>query len=162
MSVVLDIAAAYRRPKAVFRRRLGRVPSESRALATLMAGCLMVFVAGWPSLQRNAIETGAPLEPMIVGALFAWLFAMPLVAYTLGTLTHLAARLFGGRGTGYGARFALFWALLVASPLWLLNGLVAGFIGPGPELTLVGAVAFGAFLVHWGINLTVAERSDGS
>ncbi len=158
MSVVLDMVAAYRRPVAVFRRRLGDGPREDRALATLMVACLLVFASQWPRLQRVALETGEALEPMLGGALFGWLFVMPLVAYALGTLTHLVARLFGGRGTGFSARFALFWALLVASPLWLLSGLVAGFIGDGVELGLVGAVALGAFLVHWSLNLWTAER----
>ena len=158
MSVLGDIVAAYRTPAGVFRRRLGEVPREDRALAILMAGCLMVFVAQWPRLQRVALETGEDFQPLIGGALFAWLFVMPLVAYALGTLTHLIARALGGHGSAYAARFALFWALLVASPLWLLSGLVAGFIGDGPQLALVGAVALGAFLVHWSLNLWAAER----
>jgi hypothetical protein len=158
VSVVLDIAEAYRRPAPVFRRRLGAGAREDRALAILMAGCLLVFVAQWPRLQRLAFETGEELPPLIGGALFGWLFVMPLVAYALGAATHLIARLLGGRGTGYAARLALFWALLVASPLWLLWGLVAGFIGDGPQLAVVGAVALGAFLVHWSLNLWTAER----
>lgn len=158
MSVVLDIAEAYRRPAPVFRRRLGDAPREDRALAVLMAACLLVFVAQWPRLQRLAIETGEAFEPLVGGALFGWLFVMPLVAYALGTLTHVIARALGGQGSAYAARFALFWALLVASPLWLLSGLVAGFIGKGPQLALVGAVALGAFLVHWSLNLWTAER----
>ncbi|MEZ5768145.1 MAG: YIP1 family protein [Paracoccaceae bacterium] len=153
-----DIAEAYRRPAPVFRRRLGEAPREDRALAVLMAACLMVFVAQWPRLQRLAFETGEDFEPLVGGALFAWLFVMPLVAYALGTLTHVIARMLGGQGSAYAARFALFWALLVASPLWLLSGLVAGFIGEGPQLALVGAVALGAFLVHWTLNLWTAER----
>ncbi|MCB1357195.1 MAG: YIP1 family protein [Maritimibacter sp.] len=158
MSVLSDIVEAYRRPAPVFRRRLGEVPREDRALAVLMAACLMVFVAQWPRLQRVAFETGEDFEPLVGGALFAWLFVMPLVAYALGTVTHLIARALGGHGSPYAARFALFWALLVASPLWLLSGLVAGFIGQGPQLALVGAVALGAFLVHWSLNLWAAER----
>ena len=34
----------------------------------------------------------------------------------------------GGQGSAYGARLAVFWALLSSAPLVLLNGLVAGFI----------------------------------
>lgn len=158
MSVMRDIVEAYRRPASVFRRRLGTGAREDRALAVLMAACLLIFVAQWPRLQRLAIESGEAFEPLVGGALFGWLFVMPLVAYALGTLSHVIARVFGGRGSAYGARFALFWALLVASPLWLLSGLVAGFIGKGPQLALVGAVALGAFLVHWSLNLWTAER----
>ncbi|HCQ64772.1 MAG TPA: YIP1 family protein [Rhodobacteraceae bacterium] len=158
MSVVLDIAEAYRRPASVFRRRLGVAPREDRALAILMAACLLVFVSAWPVMQRKAIETGEEFEMLIAGTLFVWLFLMPLLAYTLGTLSHGLARLVGGRGSGYSARFALFWALLVASPLWLLWGLTQGFVGPGVQEKLVGAVALGAFLVHWSLNLWTAER----
>lgn len=160
MSVLRDIVAAYRQPVPVFRRRLGPGRREDRALGVLMTACVLVFVAQWPRLQRLAIETGEAFEPLVGGALFAWLFVMPLVAYALGTFTHLCARAAGGQGTAYGARFALFWALLVASPLWLLYGLVAGFIGEGVQLTLVGLVALGAFLVHWSLNLWTAERPE--
>ena len=158
MSVVLDIARAYRKPAEVFRRRLGDGPREDRALITLMVACLLIFVAQWPRLQRLAIADGSDLQPLIGGALFGWMFIVPLAAYALGALSHLLARPLGGGGTGYGARLALFWALLVASPLWLLWGLVAGFIGEGVQLKLVGAVALLAFLVHWSLNLWTAER----
>lgn len=159
MSVAGDILRAYRAPGAVFRARLGQDAREDRALVVLMAACGLIFVAQWPRLQREAFETGAEFQPLIGGALLAWLFIVPLAAYALGTLTHLAAKLAGGTGTGYSARFALFWALLVASPLWLLYGLVAGLIGPGVQLDLVGVVALTAFLVHWSLNLWAAERA---
>lgn len=159
MSVAGDILRAYRAPQAVFRARLGEGVREDRALVVLMAACGLIFVAQWPRLQREAFETGADFQPLVGGALLAWLFIVPLAAYAIGTLTHMLIRPFGGAGSGYSARFALFWALLVASPLWLLWGMVAGLIGPGGQLNLVGAVALTAFLVHWSLNLWVAERA---
>ncbi|SMH56782.1 YIP1 family protein [Maritimibacter sp. HL-12] len=159
MGVATDILRAYVAPRAVFVARLGSAPREDRALAVLMAACLLIFVAQWPRLQREAFETGQEFQVLAGGALLAWLFIVPLAAYAIGSLSHLAARVLGGRGNPYGARFALFWALLVASPLWLLWGLVAGFIGPGMQLTLTGAVALAAFVVHWSLNLWFVERS---
>lgn len=159
MGVASDILRAYVAPRAVFRARLGATPREDRALAVLMAACLLIFVAQWPRLQREAFETGQEFQVLAGGALLAWLFIVPLAAYAIGSLSHLAARVLGGQGNLYGARFALFWALLVASPLWLLWGLVAGFIGPGAQLTLTGVVALGAFVVHWSLNLWFVERS---
>lgn len=161
MSVTGDILRAYRAPRATFRARLGPAPREDRALVILIVACLIVFVAQWPRLQRQAIETGGDFQMLVGGALFGWLFIMPLFAYLVGTLSHLVGRAAGGAGSYYAARLALFWALLVASPLWLLSGLVAGLVGPGLVLDLVGAVALAAFLVHWSLNLWVAEAGDG-
>jgi hypothetical protein len=157
MGVASDILRAYASPRAVFRARIGGAPREDRALVILMVACLLIFVGRWPALQREAVETGQEFQMLVGATLLAWLFIMPLVAYAIGWLSHLIARPIGGTGSGYAARFALFWAMLVASPLWLLSGLVAGFIGPGVQLQIVGAVALLAFLVHWGINLWTAE-----
>ncbi len=159
VGVASDIARAYIAPRAVFRARLGNEAREDRALGVLVVACVLIFVAQWPRLQRVAIETEGDFQMLVGGALFGWLFLMPLVSYTLGWLTHLLARLVGGRGSGYAARFALFWALLVASPLWLLWGLVAGLIGPGLQLNILGIVALAAFVIHWALNLWVAERT---
>lgn len=162
MPVSTDIVRTYRRPRQVIREKLAQGPREDRALATLMGACLLVFVAQWPVLSRAAyLDPGVPLQARLAGALMAWLFIVPVAAYVLAAASHLAARLAGGRGTWFGARLALFWALLAASPLWLLNGLVGGFIGPGPALTLVGLVAVGAFVLFWGAGLYEAERGEG-
>jgi len=157
MSIGGDILRAYVAPRAVFRARLGETPREDRALVILMVACVLIFAAQWPRLQREALLSGGDFQMMVGGALFGWLFLVPLFAYVLAGLSHLVARLVGGHGSGYDARFALFWAMLVASPLWLLWGLVAGFIGEGPALAIVGLVALGAFLVHWSLNLWFAE-----
>ena len=123
-----------------------------------MLACTLVFLAQWPRLTRKAILDGEELNMLLGGALFAWLFIMPLVLYALGTLSHLIARRFGGRdGSAYHARFVLFWALLAASPAWLVRGLVAGYAGPGLLMQLTGAVALGAFLVFWALGLKAVE-----
>ncbi len=157
MSITKDIVASYTNPRAVFRRRAGGDTREDRALVILMAACLLIFVAQWPRLSRIAFETGDELNPLLGGALFGWLFIMPLVMYGIGTLSHILARLLGGQGTAYRARFALFWALLAASPLWLLWGIVAGYIGQSIGLSLLGMVALGAFIMIWTMGYLEAE-----
>ncbi len=98
---------------------------------------------------------------MLMGAtLLAWLFIAPVMFYVIAALSHLVARLFGGKGDMYGARLALFWAFLAASPLILLHGLVAGFIGPGPQLLGVGAVWMVVFLWFWMAGLIQAQRAE--
>ena len=156
MPVTTDIVASYRGPRAVMRRLLGVGPSEGRALAVLMAGCLVTFIGQWPRLAREAHLTDQPLNPLLGGALLGWLFIAPLAFYALAFFSHLVCRAMGGQGGALGARLALFWAFLAASPLILLHGLVAGFVGPGPGLTAMGIVWVAVFLWFWLSNLREA------
>ncbi len=159
MAVTRNITATYRGPARVVRQLLSHGPREDRALAYLMAGCLVVFIAQLPRLARQAHLNGDDLNMLMGATLMAWLFIAPLVLYTLAAVTHLLAKAVGGKGTPYGARLALFWALLASSPLMLLNGLVAGFIGPGQELQLVSFLWLAVFLWFWIAGLITAERA---
>jgi len=157
MSVSREIVATYRGPGRVVRRLLGAAPNEGRALAILMAACVVVFVAQWPRLSREAHLTDQELNPLLGGALLGWVFIAPLFFYLLAWVSHLLSKLAGGRGTGYGARVALFWAFLAGSPILLFWGLIAGFIGAGPGLNLVGILWIAVFLWFWIAGLREAE-----
>jgi hypothetical protein len=159
MAVTRNISATYRGPGRVIRRLLEMGQREDRALAYLMAGCCIMFIAQMPKLAREAHLSGEDLNMLMGASLLAWVFIAPLLLYCLAALTHLVALAFRGRGSFYGARLALFWALLASSPLILLNGLVAGFIGPGIQLTLVGLVWLVVFLWFWIGGLLAAERA---
>lgn len=159
MSVTRDIVRGWRAPRQVMRERLQQGPREDRALAILMVACLLLFIAQWPGAARQAhLDPTVPLNARLAGALMATLFIAPLMFYALGAFSHLVARLLGGRGSFYGARLALFWSLLMVSPLVLLQGLVAGFIGAGVQASVTGAVVLAAFLFFWAATLYEAER----
>jgi hypothetical protein len=160
MPITSDIVESYRRPRDVLRRRMGAGPNEGRALALLLAACLLIFISQLPGLARAAhLDPSVPLDARMGGALMATFFLLPLVAYALAGISRLVAWAFGGKGTGYGARMALFWSLLAVSPLMLLQGLVRGFIGEGPALTATGVVVALAFVVLWMTALAEAERA---
>ncbi len=158
MAVTQDIVATYRGPGAVMRRLLAAGEREDRALAILMAGCALVFIAQMPRLSRVAHLTGQELNMLLGGALLGWLIIAPLLLYGLAALSHLLARIAGGRGSWFGARMALFWALLASAPVLLLHGLVAGFVGPGPALQGVGILWLVVFGWFWFSGLRQAER----
>lgn len=172
MPVVPDILASWRRPRAIIGRKLADGVREDRALATLMGACGLMFVAQWPGLSRSAhfarLEAeaaGTPLDQvpslqaLMGSSLMALIFIAPLVFYALAGISHLLARLFGGKGSAYGARLALFWALFCTTPLMLLQGLVAGFLGAGAANTAVGVIVLGMFLYLWINMLIEAEKS---
>ncbi len=159
MTVTTEILATWRRPRDILRIKLAEGPREDRALAVLMGACSLLFVAQWPALSRAAaLDPSVPLDARIGGALMATVFILPVCLYAIAAISHLVARIFGGKGTHYGARLALFWALLCLTPLTLLNGLVAGFLGQGTQATVVGVVVLAAFLWLWLTLLVEAER----
>jgi hypothetical protein len=160
MAVTADIAATYRGPRKVIARLLAMGVREDRVLAILMGGCVLTFVAQMPRLAREAHLTGQELNMLLGGALLGIVFMAPLLLYALAFAAHVAARALGGQGAGYQARLALFWAFLASSPLMLLNGLTAGFIGPGVELTLVGILWLAVFLWFWISGMIEAYRQE--
>lgn len=163
MGVTGDIVYAWCRPRQAMRRQLGFGQREDRALVFLALACGLIFFAQWPRLSREAaLDPNVPYEVMIGGALLGWVFLAPLGLYALAAVSHLLALLIGGQGNWYSARLALFWSLLVASPIWLLNGLVAGLDGAIALKVLTGAVALASFLAIWLLSLYEAERGGGA
>jgi len=159
MPVTRDITATYRGPGRVMQRLLQMGQREDRALAILMAACVVVFIAQMPRLAREAHLSGQELNMLLGGTLLAWVIIAPLIFYLLAALSHMVARLLGGKGDWFGARLALFWALLASCPLILLHGLVAGFVGPGPALDIVGLLWLVVFGWFWASGLRQAERA---
>lgn len=156
-----DIIRAWRHPRQVMRRRLDDGVREDRALIYLIVGCLLIFVAQWPRLWRDTVADPAmPFDARIGGAMLAWMFFVPLACYGIAVVGRILAQVFGGTGSWYSARLALFWSLLVAAPLWLVNGLVAGLIGSGAMLELVGVVGLAVFVIVWAASMYEAEKGE--
>jgi hypothetical protein len=159
MAATRNILATYRAPGRVVAAIVAQGEREDRAVVYLMLGCLLVFVAQMPRLARQSYFTGEDLSMLMGATLMAWLFIMPLALYVVGWLTYLVARVLGSSITGFAARMALFWALLASCPLVLLWGLTAGFIGPGVEMTGVGALWCAVFLWFWASGFRGATRA---
>ncbi|WP_299596723.1 YIP1 family protein [uncultured Tateyamaria sp.] len=157
MAITRNISATYRGPGRVIRRLLELGQREDRALAYLMASCALVFIAQLPRLAREAHLTGQDLNMLMGASLLAWIFVAPLLFYMIAFAARGVGYILRGQGTPYGARLALFWALLASSPLILLHGLIAGFIGPGIELQVVGLIWFVVFMWFW-IGGSIAQE----
>jgi hypothetical protein len=159
MAVTTDIAQTWAAPGRVAARHLAHGRREDRALAFVMIGCLVLFVARWPALSREATQTGAEMDRLVAYALFGTVILLPLILYGLAALIFVAGRLIWPGLTPFGARLSLFWALLAASPAALLWGLVAGFVGPGPQATLIGGLWCVAMIWFTGAGLRAAGRA---
>lgn len=167
MAVTNDIVRTWRRPRAVIRDLLGQGRREDRAIVYLMISCFLIFVAQWPRLRRMA-EGFEPspwpadmnFEGMMTYTFFSAVIVLPLFMYGVAALSHLVAKLFGGKGSWYGARLALFWTLLATSPMALFYGLVRGLIGQGTQALLVGGIGAAAFVIIWFQSLREAESTQ--
>lgn len=159
----MDIVRTYRAPRDTIARRIGSDVREDRALAVLMGACILIFIAQWPRISREAhLDPDIGFDARLAGTLFAWLFLAPLLCYGISLVVTGALRLLGRPANGYAVRMALFWSLLAATPLFLLTGLTSGFVGPGIALNLVGGLAFGTLVVFWvtGISLVARRRPE--
>ncbi len=167
MPVTQDIVRTWRGPRRVMRDLLAQGRREDRAIAYLMISCFLIFVAQWPRLSRQAagfeLAPGAEvpeLDRLMAYEFLGWLMIWPLFLYILAALTHLVAKVLGGKGDHYGARLALFWSMLATVPVLLLHGLMAGFVGPGPQTNLIGAIWVAAFAIIWFQSLREAESGS--
>lgn len=149
MAVSTDIIASWRSPRVAIRRHLARGRSEAFAFTLLLVFLILAFIGQWPQASREAfLANDASVAPRLLGRALAVLATIPLW-YGLAALSHLVSRALGGNGNWYAARLALFWALATVSPLMLLQGLVAGMLGPGSGLWLASTLVGVGFLWLW-------------
>ncbi|HQY44020.1 MAG TPA: YIP1 family protein [Paracoccaceae bacterium] len=158
MSVVGEVLATWRDPAGPVGRLLSAGPREDRSLVIVIAASVLMFVARTPELARKAaLSPEVPLEASLGINLFVMMFILPLLAYGLAFVSHLALRAFGRDGAPFGARVALFWAMLAIVPGMLVQGLTAGLVGPDSGMAkLIGLVVFVVFLWFWGRGLMAA------
>ena len=162
MSVSRDILRSWRQPRAVVSRLLAQGVREDRAIVFLMLACGLIFLGQWPRMMRLAQESDeVPLQAMLGATLLGWMFIAPLLLYLLAGLILLGMRAFRVPVAGYPVRLALFWALLAASPAWMLHGMVLGALGPGVVASAVGLVALAAFFWILGGGLGAATLEAG-
>jgi hypothetical protein len=156
VSVAAKILRTYRAPDAVIHEWLALPRHEGRALAMLMAGCAIVAISTLPHLLAQPGE--APTEARISAVLFAWLAVAPLAFYVIAFALCLVGRAFRLTADGYATRLALFWSVLAATPLWLLNGV--GMSVPQENVTFIcGFIALAGFLILTGAHLRAANRA---
>jgi hypothetical protein len=148
MSLIGDIAAAYRHPARVAANQKARGVTEPQTLVYGLLFGFLSFVAQLPALSVMAGSTGAPLAGLAAANFAAFVFFMPLMLYLLAALAHVIVLRFGGRASWSQARRALFWAALVSTPLILLTGLAGPFL-PKTMLTLAQLVTGAVFFWQW-------------
>ncbi|MBB3995830.1 ABC-type multidrug transport system permease subunit [Sulfitobacter undariae] len=145
----------------MFARFLGQGRNEVRTLLFVLIAGLLMFVAWAPFQAREAqINPDAvPLQARMYWSAFFFIFMMPLLVYVFAALVTGLARVARRQITGYEIRFTLVWALLAATPVTLLMGLTAAFVGAGIQLQIIGFIWLAVFGWFWVSGLL---RADGT
>lgn len=160
MSVTADIVATYRGPHKVLARHLAIGQREDRALTFLLLACILIFIAQAPGQARQAhLDETVPLTARLYWSGLFWIFILPLLMYALAAIGRLVSTMFGGSPSWFGARMALFWALLASSPLLLLQGLFAGLSLNVALSGMVGGLWFVVFMWFWSAGLRQAGKA---
>jgi len=161
VALTQDILATYKVPGRVVSRFLAQGRNEVRVLLfVLIAGALM-FIATSPYQARAAeLSDEVPFMARMYWSAFFYIMIMPMLFYAFAGIIYGVAKIARRQVTGYEIRFTLVWALLGASPVMLILGLVAGFIGPSPVLQLVGFIWIAVFGWFWVVGLLTADGSS--
>lgn len=159
MSVIRNMARTYRSPRAVTRGMIAQGIAEPQVLVFGLLSCGLIFVAQWPGLSRAAtLDPSVTFEQRMGGALFAIMFILPLVLYGVAGLLQLAVRVMSGPVQGLHVRLVLFWSLLSVTPLMLVQGTLAAFLGATEAVTAFGFVVAAVFLYIVGAGLLEVVR----
>ena len=159
MPVSRDIVAMYRRPRHVVADLYAMGQREDRAVAWLMIGCFIFFFSQLPVLQRAAVLEGSNFQQTVAYAFFIWLMAVPLMFYVIAFIAFVVTKALRRGATAYGARLAIFWGWLAATPVALFYGLLAGFNGTEPIGTqVIGALWLAVLLWFWIAGLIETSR----
>jgi len=147
-----------------FERQFAARFGEERLLFYVAATCFAAYLVGLPDTVREAgIEGGRDaLLSMVAGKFVAIVIFGPLFLYGVAGLSHSFCHwAFGGSGTYFKARLALFWSLVLGVPLVLINAggdMALRSIGADEAVLPFGIAIFGLWLWIWTSGLAIAER----
>ncbi|WP_299417023.1 YIP1 family protein [uncultured Sulfitobacter sp.] len=160
MALTQDIVATYRGPSRVIRRFLAQGRNEVRALLFVLIAGVLMFIAAAPYQAREAqLDPDIPFQARLYWSAFFFILIFPILVYLFAFCIQALSWIARRKVTGYAIRFTLIWALLASTPVILLLGLTAGFIGPSIQLQLVGFIWLAVFGWFWATGLLCADGS---
>lgn len=154
------IVDAYADMRASTRSFIVTRPSEARLLFLALLSDVIFFLARSISMVvAPPIEVQASLPHFVgLGVVIAFLFRTSLF-YVIAAIAKVASYPFGGRGSWYDTRCAVFWAALVSAPIEMIGAILTVlvvYLRPSvPFLDsewlietpyFLGPIAFGFFL----------------
>lgn len=158
MSILGDIGRAYRSPRAEMDHQL-HIMTEPRIMMLGLTACFLSFVSELPAIAAGVTTAGESSDVLNgkAGALFIWrVFFGVLLLYALAALSHLVLKPFKGQGSWQTARLAIMWAVMVATPVVLISGILKVFASP-PVFLVASLLTTVVFFWQWVTCLAQTE-----
>jgi hypothetical protein len=143
--------AAWGDLRGAMRAELDERPPDGRLLGYLMVALLIVWVSAIPLRLKDAV--GDPDASIGMGFV-ATVFMAPLLFYAIAVLLKWCAPAFGGSAGFYEHRLALFWGLLVATPVQVVANVATNLFGSHGVI-----MAFQTVLLVYVLGTCVAETN---
>ncbi|MHA3915030.1 hypothetical protein [Halovulum sp. GXIMD14793] len=159
--LVTDAFRAWGGFGASMRHQIALQPKEARILAYGLIACVVGFLASVPDAleQASGLTEEDAIPAVLIGRLFGALFFAPLFFYAVAAISGWIARLAGLDVSYYHMRLALFWSLLVATPVLVVVRL-AGLFAEGAHgdfRMAVYIIGFAVFCIVWGCMISAAS-----
>lgn len=113
-SLVFLYAKAWRKKDAGVLGILSRSPSESTLLSLVMISCFIQMLGNIGAILLYADP--AQHYELVLASIVATLFFLPLVYYGFSLAVGKICQMFGGKGSMFETRAAVFWVLALVSP----------------------------------------------
>ncbi|WP_193221964.1 YIP1 family protein [Amylibacter sp. SFDW26] len=121
MSLIGDIAGAYRAPSNSMQVQIERGITEPQTLFYGMLFGVINLIASFPRVMLSAPDQDT-FTGMMAGLFISYVFFLPLMLYGLAGLLHWVLLKFDGQASYAEMRRALNWAAVVTAPFVLLSG----------------------------------------
>ncbi len=153
MSLIGDIAGAYRAPRKTMQVQIERGITEPQTLFYGMLFGVINLIASFPRVVLSAPDQDT-FTGMMAGLFISYVFFLPLMLYGIAGLLHWVFSKFNGQATYAESRRALNWAAVATTPFILLSG--ASYVLNNSTLTMTLNVMT-AIVFIWQLRATVTE-----
>ena len=108
---------------------------ESQLLPLLYFTCLILILSQLVQVTSQVQE--APYLSVVTAVIVSYLFFLPIFMYISSFILHLVLKLFGGTSSSFQIRLAVFWSLVISTPIILSVSVAKIFISGTIELIIV-------------------------
>ena len=108
---------------------------ESQLLPLLYFTCLILLLSQLVEVTSQVQQV--PYLSVVTAVTVSYLFFLPIFMYITSFILHLVLKLFGATSSNFQIRLAVFWSLVISTPIILFVSVTKIFVSGTIELVIV-------------------------